>query len=224
MKQENFLATGMFYHLSEFEKLGTPNPFYEYTKKQLIDADMINERVYEYDYTCKNITLEPEPTNLHDPNAIKVIVNGHHVAYIKKGSTARIRNISKAGIVSITGDAGGGKYKCVYEDDGKYKTENGDADYFLRLTIIYNEENQTLSQVPQQAYQTVERAVKQVNQPSTLYKQQETPYPTFKPQPYHSLKQRHPQINNRLLIALLCAPAIIFGIIAFAVIILKSSH
>jgi hypothetical protein len=36
--------------------------------------------------------LEPEPSNPHDPNAIKVIAeDGHHVGYVPKDMTAQIR-------------------------------------------------------------------------------------------------------------------------------------
>lgn len=37
-------------------------------------------------------TLEPEPTNPHDPNAIKVIASdGHHVGYVPKDMTTQVR-------------------------------------------------------------------------------------------------------------------------------------
>ena len=37
-------------------------------------------------------TLEPEPTNPHDPNAIKVIAeDGHHVGYVPKDMTTQVR-------------------------------------------------------------------------------------------------------------------------------------
>lgn len=32
-------------------------------------------------------TLEPEPTNPHDPNAIKVLVDGRHVGYVPRQDT-----------------------------------------------------------------------------------------------------------------------------------------
>ena len=38
-------------------------------------------------------TLEPEPTNAYDPNAIKVLsADGHHVGYVPKDTTAEVRN------------------------------------------------------------------------------------------------------------------------------------
>jgi hypothetical protein len=38
-------------------------------------------------------TLEAEPTNAYDPNAIKVLApDGHHVGYVPKDMTAEVRN------------------------------------------------------------------------------------------------------------------------------------
>ena len=40
-------------------------------------------------------TLEPEPDNEYDPNAIKVLAeDGHHVGYVPKDMTARVRDFS----------------------------------------------------------------------------------------------------------------------------------
>lgn len=133
-KQESFHVTGMQYYEPAFRKLASVNDFYEMKKRDLIDADLTCERIYEFDYAVQNITLVEEPTNKYDPNAIKVIADGNHVGYIKKGSTSRIRNIIKAGIISIQAEAGGGKYKYI-DDDGRM--ESGTAPYFMHLTIRF---------------------------------------------------------------------------------------
>ena len=40
-----------------------------------------------------NVELVPEPDNPHDPNAIKVIMNGQHIGYVPKEKTADIKKI-----------------------------------------------------------------------------------------------------------------------------------
>lgn len=41
-------------------------------------------------------TLEPEPTNPYDPNAIKILAaDGHHVGYVPKNTTQSVRNFTK---------------------------------------------------------------------------------------------------------------------------------
>ena len=44
-------------------------------------------------YTGEHVgVLEPEPTNEHDPNAIKILAeDGHHIGYVQKDITARVR-------------------------------------------------------------------------------------------------------------------------------------
>lgn len=40
-------------------------------------------------------TLEPEPTNPYDPNAIKILSeDGHHVGYVPKDTTQAVRNFT----------------------------------------------------------------------------------------------------------------------------------
>ncbi len=37
--------------------------------------------------------LRPEPTNRHDPNAVKVLIDSHLVGYIPRGEAAKLKNI-----------------------------------------------------------------------------------------------------------------------------------
>lgn len=134
-KQETFRVAGVTFYESAFMKIAAPNESYDMDKRFLIDHDMTCERIYQYDYVVRNITLVEEPTNQYDPNAIKVIADGNHVGYIKRGSTSRIRNIIKAGIISITAEAGGGKYKYI-DNDGHM--ESGTAPHFMHLKITFN--------------------------------------------------------------------------------------
>ena len=39
----------------------------------------------------RDATLEPEPTNRFDPNAVKVLVNGRHVGYVPATRAASVR-------------------------------------------------------------------------------------------------------------------------------------
>lgn len=51
------------------------------------------------------VTLEPEPTNEYDPNAIKVWYNGVHLGYIPKKMTEAIKHLTKMTITSINPEA-----------------------------------------------------------------------------------------------------------------------
>ena len=48
------------------------------------------------------ITLQPEPLNKHDANAIKILANGEHVAYVSREDTQTVAPyISTRGQVTI---------------------------------------------------------------------------------------------------------------------------
>lgn len=134
-----FLGAGMYFKMDNFNHFGTPNPLYDYSRKELIESDIVGERVYEYSYNIGKITFEDEPTNEADPNAIKILSDGIHIGYIKKGSTSRLRNIMKKNVLAIEATAGGGNYKEVYEDGDSYSLEKGDSKYWLRIVIRYRE-------------------------------------------------------------------------------------
>ena len=139
VKMVTFLGAGMYYRLDNFNRFGTPNPLYEYSRKELIESDIVDERIYEYSYKIGKITFEDEPTNEYDPNAIKILSGGIHIGYIKKGSTSRLRNIMKKNVLSIEATAGGGNYKEVYENGDSYSLEKGESKYWLRIVIKYRE-------------------------------------------------------------------------------------
>lgn len=121
------------------------NPDYNLSKSQLINAGLVDEFVYQYTFNPQSVELMPEPSNEHDPNAIKVVVDGVHIGYIKKGSCAHIRNLmANNGIKSIEAKIYGGKYKVVNSfncgDDEKpdYELESGNDEYKAKIEIIEN--------------------------------------------------------------------------------------
>ena len=45
------------------------------------------------------VELVEEPTNKHDPNAIKVIVDGHHIGYIPAKKCTKVKTILHSGTI-----------------------------------------------------------------------------------------------------------------------------
>ena len=138
---KTYKATGMEHMLKNLLRLGIKNEAYSASKKDLIEDGLIGERVWEVEfYPCK-AELVPEPDNAYDPNAIKVVVDGEHVAYIKKGSCKHLLKVIKTGrIQDIKCEIAGGKYKYIsedYDDNGReiYTVERGDVPYFVHLHI-----------------------------------------------------------------------------------------
>lgn len=147
---ERHKVAGVSYHTEELLSLGSENYDFDLTKKQLIEEGLTDERVYRTDFYPSKCELIPEPENPEDPKAIKVVVDGVHIGYIKKGSCAHIHKLlHEDRIESVSCEIGGGPYKIVltdYEDeedfdeeDGEaeesYKLDSGDAPYYATVII-----------------------------------------------------------------------------------------
>ena len=140
---KTYKVTGLQYYMENIMALASENIAYEWSKRDLIDAWMTDERVYQYDFSAKVAELVPEPDNPHDPKAIKVVVDGQHVGYIKAGSCAHLHKVIRENrIERIDCEISGGKYKIVLEnyDDmtGKssYTMERDEAPIWVHLSIL----------------------------------------------------------------------------------------
>lgn len=147
---KTYHTVGMNHRLESFLTLATENPDYKKSTKELIECYLTEERVWEYVFAGPyKAEVIPEPDNPYDPNAIKVTVNGVHVAYVKKGSCAHLLKVIQEGrIEDIRCAIGGGNYKHIYaDDDGKwadeygdlYSVETGSKAYYLWLYITEKE-------------------------------------------------------------------------------------
>lgn len=138
---KTYKATGMEHRLDNLLRLGIENPSYSWTKKELIEEGLTEERIWETEFYPSKVELVPEPDNPYDPNAIKVVVDGEHVAYIKQGSCKHLLKVIKEDrIKKIECEIGGGRYKYIaedYNDYGKevYTLDRDTVPYFVHLQI-----------------------------------------------------------------------------------------
>lgn len=140
---ERHKVAGISYRTQALMTLGIKNEDYDLTKKQLVEEWLIGERVYRTDFYASRCELIPEPENPEDPKAIKVVVDGAHIGYIKKGSCARIHKLLREDrIESVSCEIGGGAYKvvlteCDYDEDGNeiYTLEKDIIPYYAVVTI-----------------------------------------------------------------------------------------
>ena len=122
---------GTSYHQKELLAMGQPNPDYALTKKDLLKRWPGGVTVYEFTFSPKKAELVPEPENPEDPKAIKVLIDGVHVGYIKAGSCAHLhRLIRENRIQKIEPKIIGGKYRAVYE-----YVDKGTTPFGVRLDI-----------------------------------------------------------------------------------------
>ncbi len=134
---ETHKVAGTNYRQDAIKAMGTKNPDYAKTERALRDAGLTDEWVYEYEFAPQKVELVPEPDNPHDPKAIKVVVDGVHIGYIKAGSCAHVHKLLDADrIARITCFIGGGKSKGLIQDcEGEYILEEGETPFHARLTI-----------------------------------------------------------------------------------------
>ena len=140
--KKTYRLAGTSFCLDNIMQLAIENPDYDMTKKEIIEADMTSERIWLYDFYPETVELVPEPENPHDKNAIKVLIDGLHVGYIKAGSCAHLlKIINESRIRSIECRISGGPYKIVTEeyDDEKdkdvYTLEKDECPYSVVLHI-----------------------------------------------------------------------------------------
>lgn len=124
---ERHKVAGTSYHLDAIMALAQENPDYDLTKREIIDDGLTDERIYQYTFADGPVELVDDPDNEYDPNAIKVLVAGQNIGYIKRGSTGRIHNLQRAGrVLGVTAEIYGGKYKVVICDDDDDGAEHYD--------------------------------------------------------------------------------------------------
>ena len=118
--------------------LAIENDDYKLSKKELIEECLENERIYERDFYFTKVELVPEPNNPYDPKAIKVLLDGLHVGYIKSGSCSHIHNlINDNRIEKIDCKIAGGKSKYLHydENEDKYELSKEEIPLFIHLLI-----------------------------------------------------------------------------------------
>ena len=141
-KTKTYKVAGPEYHVDNIMNLAFENSDYDMSKRDLIDCGFIEEKIWKYNFYPSKLELQPEPENPHDPNAIKVIIDGEHVGYIKKGSCAHIKRIIEDGsLVKADCEMGGGPYKFISEDydydkdKEVYSLERDETKFFVHLKI-----------------------------------------------------------------------------------------
>ncbi len=142
-KPETHKVAGTSFRQDAILSLAVKNADYAKTKKNLQAEGRAEEWIYEYKFHPAKVELVPEPENPQDPKAIKVLVDGQHIGYIKAGSCGHIRKLLESDRVeSITCKIGGGRGKILTRDeDGKLVMEKDDIPFWARLTITTKPEN-----------------------------------------------------------------------------------
>lgn len=143
LKSKTYKLAGVTQYVDNIKSIGTENEDYFKSQRELIAEDMIDERIWRYEFPRRRALLKPEPDNPVDPKAIKVFVDCEHVGYIKSGSCAHVHKLlDNHAIAEIICTIGGGPYKCIteeYDEDAEedvYVLEKGEINFFVHLEIV----------------------------------------------------------------------------------------
>lgn len=144
---ERHKIAGTTYHLDAIMELAEDNPDYGMTQREIIDSGMEEQRIYQYTFPDGPVELVDEPDNEQDPNAIKVLVAGQHIGYIKRGSTKRIHKLQRSGrVLGVTAEIYGGRYKivrCVEEYQmQRYEMDRDESLYGAAIEILVRPEQE----------------------------------------------------------------------------------
>lgn len=141
-------VVGLNYRKTNVMKLATENPLYNLNKAAILKQELVDTYIHKYIFADGPTELVQEPDNPHDPNAIKVVVAGQHIGYIKAGSCAHLNKVINEGrIEKILCRISGGPYKGAFQDEveladagftGKptYLMETGTDDLSAEIRVI----------------------------------------------------------------------------------------
>ena len=141
-KTQTHRVAGVSFREAILKDLMGENSYYTCSKTDLISYGCVDERIYKFNVYNGSAELVPEPDNPHDPKAVKVLVEGMHIGYIKEGSCSRIHNLMRDDrIEKIKVEIKGGDYKVIYEeyddytDKSTYSLDKDSAPFSAVLTI-----------------------------------------------------------------------------------------
>lgn len=123
-------VVGENYRKNEIASVMSGNRMYNIPDDEFIKKVDSHKNIYRFKFRETEAQLVPEPTNPHDANAIKVLVDGVHVGYIPANRCIEIKK-RLSGIKSITAKLYGGDYK-YHSDNEVFKTE---ANFSIELYI-----------------------------------------------------------------------------------------
>lgn len=117
-KTINFDVAGIsFYENDILDNLMFENDDYNLKKKELIEDGMTNERIYQFEPDFIKAELVPDPENEHDPNAVKVVVDGVLIGFVPAKKAKKVKKIIEdMNILSLACAIGGGPYRIIIEE------------------------------------------------------------------------------------------------------------
>ena len=110
-----FVVAGVEYKTENISHLASPMKKWDMTNEQILKK-YPGKKIFRYYYISEPVQLVPEPTNPHDSNAIKVMINNIHVGYVPATACNIVKQYMTSGPYTLSAKITGGEYKLIYSD------------------------------------------------------------------------------------------------------------
>ena len=121
-----FAPVGLFAYTDNIISVMTENPYYNKSKNT-------DRRHYKYKFFEHECSLNPDPTNKHDKNAVQVMVDGKLIGYVPAEMCASVKGLLNRMAEPPVLKLMGGEYR--YFENGEWMT--GKNDFRGEVTIKY---------------------------------------------------------------------------------------
>lgn len=129
-----FSVAGVSMRQDIFKKAGYRNEEYSLSKTRIIDEGLEDENIPQYLFDTVYVSLELDPENEHDPNAVKVLLNDEHIGYIPADDSEYVHDMMEDDrIADIDAKIVGGPYKRYNSDLDEIEKE--DLYFGMRLYL-----------------------------------------------------------------------------------------
>lgn len=116
----------------------TCNPKFELSTKELIEAGYAGRYVYKYysEYRSHELTLVPENKNVHDKNAVAILLNNQFFGYVNREQAPNVRKlIKKNAITGLKLRNTGGPARKIFEN-GQSTADCYEFEPVLTITYV----------------------------------------------------------------------------------------
>lgn len=115
------------------------NPFFELSTADLAKKGYVGKRVYKYYsvYDRDQVTLEREPKNPNDKNAVKILLSGHFFGYVNRDDAPFVgKLLKKNSIQKISLTVKGGPERKIISNNQSGAERR---DFEVTLSVTYFE-------------------------------------------------------------------------------------
>lgn len=139
VSMQEFSVAGVSRHQDLFPKNGFLNDDYFLPDDQLMEKGIRQYSIPKYGFSNVDLSIEHDLYNEHDPNAIKVFLNGEHAGFIRTEDAEHVLDLMFIGaIADVDGRIVGGPAKRYNPKTGKI--EKVDLYFGIRLYLFIRNE------------------------------------------------------------------------------------